>query len=194
MLKQQQKESIKCSVRNKESLQIEILVKYENGFRFSATCKEYTLQLDTVSIVLRIDTKCGSSVFWGFDFSVHWCPYCGVLQRTRCSIRIYDYRIGPLHRKQSIRYSSIERSARRNQLAWLKRHGNKKKSIRWHIDYLSSKARRMLGAITIPGPRKHECELAKQLSKMFEVYVCGFGISDCHCSWHLFYASEAAWE
>ena len=80
-------------------------------------------------------------------------------------------------------------SAQRNLSARLKRHSNKQKLLKWHIDYLSSKAR-MLGAITIPGPRKHECELVKELGEMFEVPVLGFGASDCHCKGHLFYAPE----
>ena len=84
-------------------------------------------------------------------------------------------------------------SAQRNLSARLKRHSNKKKSLRWHIDYLSSKAR-MLGAVTISRPRKHECELAKELGKIFEVPVSGFGASDCRCSGHLFYAPEVSWE
>lgn len=78
-------------------------------------------------------------------------------------------------------------SAQRNLSARLKRHSNKKKPLKWHIDYLSARAK-MLGAITIPGPRKYECELAKELSGMFELCAPGFGASDCHCSGHLFYA------
>lgn len=80
-------------------------------------------------------------------------------------------------------------SAQRNLLARLKRHSNKKKPLRWHIDYLSSKAR-MLGAITIPGTRKRECELAKELGKIFKLSIPGFGASDCRCGGHLFYSSK----
>jgi sugar fermentation stimulation protein A len=108
--------------------------------------------------------------------------------------RVQKVRVGKLgqfHLKKGVYF--YVGSAQRNRSARLKRHSNKKKSLRWHIDYLSSKAR-MLGAITIPGPRKHECELAKELSKMFEVPVLGFGASDCRCSGHLFYAPEVSWE
>jgi sugar fermentation stimulation protein A len=80
-------------------------------------------------------------------------------------------------------------SAQRNLSARLKRHSNKRKPLRWHIDYLSARAR-MLGAITIPGPRKYECELAKELSEMFELCVPGFGASDCRCSGHLFFSPK----
>jgi len=80
-------------------------------------------------------------------------------------------------------------SAQRSLLARLKRHSNRKKTLRWHIDYLSSRAR-MLGAITIPGPREGECELARQLDGMFESPVPSFGASDCRCGGHLFFAPE----
>ena len=81
-------------------------------------------------------------------------------------------------------------SAQRNLLARIKCHSNKKKPLRWHIDYLSSKAK-MLGAITIPGPRKRECELAKELGRMFELPILGFGASDCRCSGHLFFTMNS---
>jgi sugar fermentation stimulation protein A len=103
---------------------------------------------------------------------------------------IYVGKLGQFHFKKGVYFYTG--SAQRNLSARLKRHSDRKKSLRWHIDYLSSKAR-MLGAITIPGPRKRECELVKQLSKVFEVPVRGFGASDCHCSGHLFYAPEATW-
>jgi len=80
-------------------------------------------------------------------------------------------------------------SAQRNLSGRLKRHNTKKKPLRWHIDYLSERAR-MLGAITIPGPRKYECELAKELGEMFELCVPGFGASDCRCSGHLFFSPK----
>jgi sugar fermentation stimulation protein A len=92
-------------------------------------------------------------------------------------------KLGQFHFKKGVYF--YMGSAQRNLSARLKRHSSKKKSMRWHIDYLSSKAR-MLGTITISGPRKRECKLAKQLSKTFEVPVLGFGASDCHCSGHLF--------
>jgi sugar fermentation stimulation protein A len=80
-------------------------------------------------------------------------------------------------------------SAQRNLSARIKRHNRKKKTLRWYIDYLSAKAN-MLGAITISGPRKLECKLAKKLSSMFELAVPGFGASDCKCGGNLFYTRE----
>jgi len=80
-------------------------------------------------------------------------------------------------------------SAQRNLLARLERHSKKSKPLRWHIDYLSVPAE-MLGAITVAGPREHECELAKELAGMFESAAPGFGASDCRCGGHLFYAPQ----
>jgi len=80
-------------------------------------------------------------------------------------------------------------SARRNLTARIERHDKKKKPLRWHIDYLSTKAR-MLGAIIISDLQQSECKLAKQLSRMFELTVAGFGSSDCRCGGHLFYSEK----
>ncbi len=80
-------------------------------------------------------------------------------------------------------------SAQKNLSARLERHDKKRKPTRWHIDYLSNKAE-MLGAIEIPGPRQRECELAAELSEMFELVTPGFGASDCRCDGHLFYSEQ----
>jgi len=82
-------------------------------------------------------------------------------------------------------------SAQRNLSARIERHNQKKKTLRWHIDYLSARSE-MLGAITITGPRELECQLAKKLSSMFEPAVHGFGASDCRCAGHLFYVKDLA--
>ena len=80
-------------------------------------------------------------------------------------------------------------SAQRNLSARLERHSRKAKPLRWHIDYLSTKAE-MLGAITIAGPRQRECVLAGELAGLFELAVPDFGASDCRCGGHLFYTPE----
>ena len=80
-------------------------------------------------------------------------------------------------------------SAQRNLSARLERHGRKSKPLRWHIDSLSVWAD-MLGAIVVVGPRQRECELAKELARMFERAAPGFGSSDCRCAGHLFYAPQ----
>jgi len=78
-------------------------------------------------------------------------------------------------------------SAQRNLLARLDRHGRRRKPLRWHIDYLSCHAT-MIGAMTVPGPRTRECELARELSGRFDLAVPRFGASDCGCPGHLFYS------
>ena len=80
-------------------------------------------------------------------------------------------------------------SAQRNLSTRIERHNRKRKTLHWHIDYLSARSE-MLGAITIPGPRELECQLAKRLNSMFEPTMHGFGASDCRCGGHLFYARE----
>ena len=77
-------------------------------------------------------------------------------------------------------------SAQRNLEKRLERHARKKKPLRWHIDYLSSRAQ-MIGAVVAPGTKRQECELAAELGEMFEPAVPGFGASDCRCPGHLFY-------
>ena len=80
-------------------------------------------------------------------------------------------------------------SAQRNLSARLERHGRKSKPMRWHIDYLSVRAE-MLGAITVAGPRRRECELAKELAGIYKIATPRFGASDCRCGGHLFYTPE----
>jgi sugar fermentation stimulation protein A len=65
-------------------------------------------------------------------------------------------------------------SAQRNLSARIKRHNKKEKPLRWHIDYLSVKAK-MLGAIMIPGQRERECQIAKELGEIIELAMPGFG-------------------
>lgn len=96
-------------------------------------------------------------------------------------------KLGPLDFRQGLYF--YVGSAQKNLLARLERHHKKRKPLRWHVDYLSSKAR-MLGVIMIAGSRKGECELAKELEGMFELSVAGFGASDCRCGGHLFYTRE----
>ncbi|MHC5034275.1 MAG: GIY-YIG nuclease family protein [Planctomycetota bacterium] len=78
-------------------------------------------------------------------------------------------------------------SAQRNLHARVERHGRKKKPLRWHVDYLSVRAK-MLGAILLAARRPRECELAARLGEIFERAMPGFGASDCRCGGHLFYA------
>ena len=81
-------------------------------------------------------------------------------------------------------------SAQRNRMARIERHGRRRKPLRWHIDYLSAKAR-MLGVIIVPGSRRQECGLARKVAALHPRIVLGFGSSDCGCEGHLFYAGPS---
>ena len=81
-------------------------------------------------------------------------------------------------------------SAQKNLTARIERHGRKTKALRWHIDYLSAKAR-MLGAILVPGKRRQECSLAREVAGLLPRSVPGFGASDCGCEGRLFYAGPS---
>ena len=50
-------------------------------------------------------------------------------------------------------------SAQRNLEARLTRHGRRRKSLRWQIDYLSIKAP-FVGALVLRGPKSWECRFA----------------------------------
>jgi len=104
--------------------------------------------------------------------------------------RIRVGRLGLIHFRPGIYFYAG--SAQRNLLARVDRHGRKDKPLRWHIDYLSVRAR-MLGAILVPGRRSRECELATALWKWLGPAVRGFGASDCRCRGHLFFAPRLAW-
>ncbi len=80
-------------------------------------------------------------------------------------------------------------SAQRNRSARLARHGRRGKPLRWHIDYLSTRAR-MLGAILLPGGRDDECPLAGELADLYPRPIARFGASDCRCGGHLFLAGD----
>ncbi len=82
-------------------------------------------------------------------------------------------------------------SAQRNREKRLNRHARRRKVLRWHVDYLSSKGR-MLGAILIDGDREKECALAREMAHLFPRAVAGFGASDCRCGGHLFYSDGDA--
>ena len=80
-------------------------------------------------------------------------------------------------------------TAQRNLSARLRRHARRHKPLRWHIDYLSTKAR-MLGAVIVPGTRSLECVLGKRLARSFELALPRFGSMDCRCDGHLFFTER----
>ena len=66
------------------------------------------------------------------------------------------------------------------------RHLSHDKTIRWHIDYLTSVCREM-HALEHEGTSISECGLGRMIEEAGgEPAVGGFGCSDCKCQTHLF--------
>jgi Uri superfamily endonuclease len=71
--------------------------------------------------------------------------------------------------------------------ARVKRHLNKKKTLRWHIDYLtSSEDVEPIYAVVLPLTRNYECRIAKILQENDSISINNFGASDCRCKSHLY--------
>ncbi len=65
------------------------------------------------------------------------------------------------------------------------RHFRRGKAVRWHIDWLTERARpRRAYAGHFP---VSECQLAKAIAEKGEFYAKGFGASDSPCRSHLVY-------
>jgi len=71
--------------------------------------------------------------------------------------------------------------------ARLARHVRHRKRLHWHIDHLRAVAD---AAIPLPirSSRREECDLAADLSGLFDRGPIGFGCSDCGCPTHLFHS------
>ena len=69
------------------------------------------------------------------------------------------------------------------------RHKKKLKTIKWHIDYLTTIADN-IKAYPIRTSKSLECPLAGEILKISENYIDNFGSSDCNCPSHLFFFSE----
>ena len=70
----------------------------------------------------------------------------------------------------------------------LSRHLKSNKKLHWHIDYLLQKAP-ITDIIIGETKERVECAIAQALSSQFDS-IPSFGSSDCHCSSHLFFATE----
>lgn len=78
-------------------------------------------------------------------------------------------------------------SAQNSVEARIKRHLNKKKTLRWHIDYLtSSKNVEPIYAVVLPLSRNYECRIAKIIQENDLMSINNFGASDCRCRSHLY--------
>lgn len=67
------------------------------------------------------------------------------------------------------------------------RHMREGKKLRWHVDYLLTRAR-LVDVVFAKGERK-ECAVAGELAKNLPK-IEGFGSSDCRCESHLFYSAD----
>ena len=70
------------------------------------------------------------------------------------------------------------------------RHFRHNKKRRWHVDYLSGRAR-IYDVVFILGEQRLECTVAASLSRTL-LSIHHFGSSDCGCPSHLFLASAKA--
>jgi Uri superfamily endonuclease len=61
----------------------------------------------------------------------------------------------------------------------------------WHIDYLRAEAQ-VDGAIVVESSMRLECRINKAISEISRAIVSGFGSSDCGCSTHLHWLTDAA--
>ena len=79
-------------------------------------------------------------------------------------------------------------SARRGLEARVARHLRKEKRLRWHVDYLLTRAR-VVEVKRYREGRISECELSRRVEGLpgSDVVAPGFGSSDCRCSTHLFH-------
>ncbi len=69
------------------------------------------------------------------------------------------------------------------------RHRRKKKTKRWHIDYLTALAE-TITPVPIVTMEDLECELSAKVENLAVFTVKGFGSSDCRCPGHLHYFAE----
>ncbi|MCX8150738.1 MAG: GIY-YIG nuclease family protein [Candidatus Bathyarchaeota archaeon] len=82
-------------------------------------------------------------------------------------------------------------SAQKNLIHRVRRHLKKEKRKFWHIDYLlDSENVKVVEVRSKNGDKKEECKIAQLIAKQGEA-VEGFGVSDCHCTSHLFHIESA---
>jgi len=86
-------------------------------------------------------------------------------------------------------YYAYVGSARVNLQKRIERHKRKEKPLKWHIDYLTTRAK-VLADFPIRSEDISECELARMVKRFADAEVPKFGSSDCQCESHLFYFSE----
>jgi sugar fermentation stimulation protein A len=75
-------------------------------------------------------------------------------------------------------------SAQKNMEARISRHLRKNKTLRWHIDFLLTRAS-VVGHVEIQAPKSCEESIALALQRDYG-YIKGFGASDSRAKSHLF--------
>lgn len=81
-------------------------------------------------------------------------------------------------------------SAMRGLEKRIKRHLQKKKRVRWHLDYISPNLMKSDKVYPIRCGNRTEEELARQLMSICDDFVPGFGSSDSAVGSHFFYFSQ----
>ena len=69
------------------------------------------------------------------------------------------------------------------------RHARGEKKLRWHIDYLLTRAK-LVDFVVAESEERKECAVARELTKNL-AGIRGFGSSDCECESHLFYNPDS---
>lgn len=82
-------------------------------------------------------------------------------------------------------------SARRNLRARLSRHlRTRQKRLHWHIDYLRPHTEPAGVVWWLQHVGGTECGLSRQVARLADASVPGFGCSDCSCASHLHYFAD----
>ncbi len=71
----------------------------------------------------------------------------------------------------------------------IERHKRKEKRLHWHIDHFLKHAK-IIDTIKIETDKKVECTISKNIAKIADDTISGFGCSDCKCSSHLYYSKK----
>ncbi|MEM4290335.1 MAG: GIY-YIG nuclease family protein, partial [Nitrososphaerota archaeon] len=95
--------------------------------------------------------------------------------------------LGRLHFKRGV-YVYVG-SARRGLLSRIRRHISKRKRLRWHIDWITSRRFFEVREVWVTDAVGIECNLASALTREADRFVHHFGSSGCGCKSHLFYFS-----
>jgi Uri superfamily endonuclease len=68
----------------------------------------------------------------------------------------------------------------------ISRHASRDKKRFWHIDWLLEHAS-LQGVERAESDRRIECDISRDMARISDSEVKGFGCSDCRCSSHLYY-------